>query len=367
MPHNDSEWEPVSTTKFGHQKTKRAKPKPKPSKLTDDDIQQALNSFRAIKEANGRELFLNQANQLMESKEIEDELNDEYESEVKKFNKANGKEKDKSTHLFVAGDIREAKVLHRIKAKRGPVEVRRDRRTVDLIFTSPPYNADIEYDEWNDKLSFEKYKEFLDESFGSCDTLLNKGCRIVVNIRDIGLGTGERYPVVVLLHELLCKKRGYKYRGVHIWYKGREESTNAWGSYRSSKNPSIVDLFEYVFVFQKPGDREQGKDDIQKTDFVESVIGVWKIRPVKKIFGVGKKNVAQHPCPFPPELARRVIKLYSQCGDTVLDPFGGIGSTSIGAITAGRNSVSVDISKKYCDVAYERIAYDFPHVLIGKA
>ncbi len=346
MPHNE-EWKPVTVKSKRPKKT--IKPK-KPSKMVDDDIQQAVSSFVAIKNTDGRQLFLDHAQQLMDAKSIENELNEENDKETKHFDSLSGQIKDKTSHLFVTGDIRNGDVVKNIRDSIG---------SVDLVFTSPPYNADIKYDEWKDNLPFSEYKTFLQDSIDSCDELLNEGGRFVINIRDIAMGTGERYPIIVLLHKLLCKKRNYKYRGVHIWYKGREESSFAWGSYRSSKNPAIIDLFEYVFVFQKDGKRKQGQDDIQKTDFIESVIGVWKIRPVKKIFGTGKKNVAQHPCPFPPELARRVIKLYSQCGDTVLDPFGGVGSTAAGAIKAGRSSVSVDISAEYCDVAHKRIEKEF--------
>ena len=128
-----------------------------------------------------------------------------------------------------------------------------------------------------------------------------------------------------------------------------------WGSWKKSLNPSIVDLYEWVLVFEKPGGYLPGTDNMTKTEFVENVLGVWKIRPVKKITGKGKVNISGHPCPFPVELPRRIIKLYSHVGDTVLDPFAGIASTSVAALRCGRGSVSVDISEKYCDEGYRRL------------
>jgi site-specific DNA-methyltransferase (adenine-specific) len=318
--------------------------------MSDDAIQAVVDSYLAIKNPHKRKLALEQISSLVESQEIEAELNSELTEAKEWFDKIPGHEVDETSHYIVNGDIREDTTIEKIQDATG---------FVDLVFTSPPYNAGIKYDQWYDKLEVKDYKRFLDDAIEACDSLLRSGGRFVINIRDIGLSTGQRLPIIVPLHHMLCTKRGYKYRGVHIWYKGREESSFAWGSYKSSQNPAIIDLFEYVYVFQKQGQRKTGTDDIQKTDFIETVMGIWKIRPVKKIVGVDKRNIAKHPCPFPPELARRVIKLYTWRGDIVLDPFGGVGNTTAGAIKAGRSSVSVDISEAYCNQAVKRIKRDF--------
>lgn len=313
-------------------------------------IQSVIDAYIAIKDPLQRKLAMDSLRSLQESKELETELNDEIEQNVSWFNENGGDRSHKSSHYLVTGDIRSEDVVLKIKNK---------INQVDLVFTSPPYNASIAYDTWNDNLPIEQYKSFIESFITSCDTVLSDGGRFVINIRDISVATGVRVPAIVILYRVLCEKLGYKYRGVHIWYKGREESSFAWGSYKSSKNPAIIDLFEYVYVFQKPGARAEGEDDIEKTDFIENVMGVWKIRPVKKIVGSDKKNTAKHPCPFPPELARRVIKLYSKCGDTVLDPFAGVGSTAVGAVLSGRNSVSVDISNDYINEADCRLKREF--------
>jgi site-specific DNA-methyltransferase (adenine-specific) len=118
----------------------------------------------------------------------------------------------------------------------------------------------------------------------------------------------------------------------------------------------MIDLFEYVYVFQKAGNHPDGKDDLHKMEFIENVIGIWKIRPVKKIIGSQKANIYKHPCPFPVELAKRVIKLYSHVGDVVFDPFAGVLTTAIAAAEAGRSSISIDISKKYCNTGLARFS-----------
>ncbi len=322
--------------------------KSKRIKHPDSISQQIVSLWQGIHSMEDRSLVIEQLKGLYESSLDEKQLNVERGILEDGFTSEPGDITDKTNHTIIAGNICHASVTKRITP-------------VDLIFTSPPYNADIKYDSHVDNLPLHDYLSFLDDSINACDPLLKDGGRFVINIRDIIISKGSRYPIILALHDKLCKKFKYIYRGLHIWYKGREESSFAWGSWRSSKNPSIIDLYEYVFVFQK-GDYPDGKDNLEKTEFIENVIGVWKIRPIKKIIGQKKKNILNHPCPFPSELARRVIKLYSHVGDTVLDPFAGIASTAIAAAQTGRNSVSVEISKKYCKSGYGRFKYSLSDI-----
>lgn len=306
-----------------------------------DDIVALWRSLPADLKLNA----INQLQSLNESNCIESELNNEAKLIDAYFDKITGDSDCLSSHYCVCGDIRKNTIITKILET---------GKRIDAIFTSPPYNAEINYDNYHDKLSIDNYIQFLDVSIYQCNLLLEEGGRFVVNIRDIKLDTGSRYPIICALYDIFSKLE-YKYRGVHVWYKGREESSNAWGSFLQSSNPAIIDLFEYVFVFQKCGERKKPIDNMSKTEFIENVLGVWKIRPVKKIIGKDKINTHKHPCPFPVELAKRVIKLYSNVGDCVLDPFAGVGSTAVAALQSGRSSISVDISENYCEETIKRL------------
>lgn len=288
-------------------------------------------------------------NQVRET-EIESELNNEmplYSDAIMKCDK--GDNTSKSHHTIINTDFNSGSIITYLKKK------------VDLVITSPPYNAGLDYGNcYDDNKSLADYCKFLDNYMNVSDQILNpNGGRFIVNIRDIKIGKGSRFPIITPFFNNLCMKKGYTYRGVHIWYKGREESSTAWGSWKRPENPSLIDLFEYVYVFQK-GEMNQ-KDrpyEIPKEEFIEYDLGVWKIRPVKKIYGKAKgekENIAKHPCPFPVELPQRCIKLYTYEDALVLDPFGGVGSTSIAAHNTGRNSISVDLSQDYCNVAFNRL------------
>ena len=77
--------------------------------------------------------------------------------------------------------------------------------------------------------------------------------------------------------------------------------------------------------------------------------GLWTFQ------GQSKKGAGGHPAPFPVELPRRCIKLFSFVGDVVLDPFMGSGSTLIAAASNNRKSIGIDIDVEYCAIAKKRI------------
>jgi site-specific DNA-methyltransferase (adenine-specific) len=72
-------------------------------------------------------------------------------------------------------------------------------------------------------------------------------------------------------------------------------------------------------------------------------------------FSGESKNRIGHPAPFPVELPRRCIKLFSYVEDIVLDPFLGSGTTLIACLETSRAGIGVDINKKYCDLAVKRL------------
>jgi len=93
------------------------------------------------------------------------------------------------------------------------------------------------------------------------------------------------------------------------------------------------------------------KNDITKEEFMQWTNGLWTFN------GESKKRVG-HPAPFPIELPRRCIKLFSFVGDIVLDPFLGSGTTLIASYLNNRKGIGVDIDKKYCDLAIRRLQQD---------
>ena len=217
---------------------------------------------------------------------------------------------------------------------------------VALMVTSPPYNVGKEYDE---DLSLTEYLELLERVFVETYRVLEAGGRITINVANVG-----RKPYLPLNHHVagLLSDIGFLLRGELIWQKAKSAGgSTAWGSWQSAKNPTLRDVHEYVIVACKETFRRvrKGEDTIGRDDFLDATVSIWEIQP-ESARRVG------HPAPFPVELPRRLIELYTFAGDLVLDPFMGAGTTAIAALDTGRHYVGYEIVGEYVALAKERIA-----------
>jgi site-specific DNA-methyltransferase (adenine-specific) len=224
---------------------------------------------------------------------------------------------------------------------------------IHLVVTSPPYNAYKEYDE---NLSFTEYLTLLHEVFAECYRVLAPGGRMVVNAANLG-----RKPYIPLSSHitLIMHEIGFMHRGEVIWDKSASAGSScAWGSFQSASNPCLRDIHEYLLIFSK-GDyklprtkteRAEGRiDTIDRDEFIQHTKSIWS-------FPTESAKRVNHPAPFPVELPRRCIEMYTYAGDVVLDPFLGSGTTAVAAKMCGRTYVGVDLSKEYCAIAQERLA-----------
>ena len=217
---------------------------------------------------------------------------------------------------------------------------------VHLMVTSPPYNAGKDYDA---DLTLEEYRDLLRRVFTETFRVLADGGRACVNVAN--LGRKPYLPLHAYLIEDLLEI-GFQMRGEIIWDKGSSAAAStAWGSWRSAANPVLRDVHEYILVFSKasfarPADGRQ--NTIQRDEFLEWTRSVWQM-PAVSARQIG------HPAPFPEELPRRLIELYTYQGDVVLDPFMGSGTTCVAALKAGRHYIGYETEPEYLRLAEERL------------
>ena len=216
--------------------------------------------------------------------------------------------------------------------------------SIALAFTSPPYCVGKEYDE---DISLTDYLSLIASVGHEVFRCLVPGGRYVVNIA--GIGRKPYIPLQSLFQFLHCEI-GFLPAGEIIWVKGAGVASCAWGSWMSARAPRLRDIHEYLLVFAKESFSrpDDGVSDIDKNTFATSTRSVWEIQPESA------KRIG-HPAPFPVELAKRVIQLFSYVGDAVLDPFMGSGTTLVAAKELGRIYVGYDIEQKYCDLANKRL------------
>lgn len=222
---------------------------------------------------------------------------------------------------------------------------------VHLMVTSPPYNARKTYD---DDLTLDEYLDLLRDVFAETYRVLVPGGRACINVAN--LGRKPYIPLASFINQIMIEL-GYLMRGEIIWDKGASAgNSTAWGSWRSASNPTMRDVHEYILLFSKGRFRRpsQGRrNTIERDAFLDYTKSVWRF-PTASARRVG------HPAPFPVELPRRLIELYTFAGDVVLDPFMGSGATAIAARQSDRHYVGYEIDPDYVALARRRIAEAMP-------
>lgn len=218
--------------------------------------------------------------------------------------------------------------------------------SIHLMITSPPYNVTKEYD---NNLNLEEYILLLKNVWKETYRVLVPGGRACINVANLG-----RKPYIPL-HSYIIKDMteiGFMMRGEIIWNKAANASpSTAWGSWLSAANPVLRDIHEYILIFSKSSFTHSGngkESTINKEEFLEWTKSVWTFPPVSA------KKIG-HPAPFPEELPKRLINLYSFKNDVVLDPFVGSGTTSLSAVKNKRDFIGYDTNKKYIQLANKRI------------
>ncbi len=247
--------------------------------------------------------------------------------------------------------------------------------SVALVVTSPPYFVGKEYElavtgELNsgDRIPG-TYIEFLDmlrNVFAECTRVLEPGGRVAINVANLGRKPYRSLSADVV--SILQDDLGLLLRGEVIWEKAATSSGScAWGSFAKASNPVLRDMTERVIVASKgrfsraialKDRRARGlphESSLANDEFVDVTKDVWRI-DAESATRIG------HPAPFPVELPRRLIDLYTYRGDIVLDPFAGSGTTLVAAARTGRIGVGYDTDPEFIELSRCRLEAELKRV-----
>jgi site-specific DNA-methyltransferase (adenine-specific) len=258
----------------------------------------------------------------------------------------------KSKHKIVFGDSRNMSQV--------------EDRSVHLIITSPPYWQLKDYDH-RDQIGFDdKYEDYINNLnlvWFECHRVLHQGCKLCVNIgdqfaRSVYYG---RYKVIPIRTEIIkfCEYIGFDYMGAIIWQKVTTSNTTGgatvMGSYPYPRNGILKLDYEFILIFKKlgksppPSSESKSLSKLTNEEWNEYFTGHWN-------FGGEKQN--GHIAMFPEELPKRLIKMYSFKGETILDPFLGSGTTTLAAKNLKRHSIGYEINKSFKEKISKRIGAD---------
>lgn len=237
-------------------------------------------------------------------------------------------------------------------------------KSVQLIVTSPPYWQLKDYGAdgqigFND--SYEDYINNLNLVWQECDRVLSDGCRLCINIgdqfaRSVYYG---RYKVIPIRTEIIrfCETLGMDYMGAIIWQKATTMNTSGggvvMGSFPYPRNGILKMDYEFILLFKKPGNAPKPTPEqketsvISKEEWNQYFSSHWNFNGVRQ---------CGHIAMFPEELPKRLIKMFSFVGETVLDPFAGSGTTLLAAEHLGRNSVGYEINRAFKPIIEEKMA-----------
>jgi site-specific DNA-methyltransferase (adenine-specific) len=224
-----------------------------------------------------------------------------------------------------------------------------DDNSIDLIITSPPYNVDIQYNSHKDDVSYVDYLEFSKKWMTCCFAWLKEDGRFCLNV-PLDKNKGGQQSVGADL-TTIAKEVGFHYHSTIVWNEGNISRRTAWGSWKSASAPYVIAPVELIVVLYKEKWKKTSGSkisDIERNEFMDWTNGLWVFN------GESKKRIG-HPAPFPIELPRRCIKLFSYVDDIVLDPFSGSGTTLIAAVANNRKGIGIDVDLKYCELARKRI------------
>jgi site-specific DNA-methyltransferase (adenine-specific) len=243
--------------------------------------------------------------------------------------------------------------------------------SIHLIVTSPPYFNLKPYDSDADGAQLGRLQDYnaflteLDKVWAECHRVLVPGGRVCCVIGDILIPrrADGRHRILPLPADIMVRSRsvGLDTLTPIYWFKIGNRTNEAGGGssgyYGKPYQPGAVikNDFEHILMLRKPG-------AYRKTTMLQKALSMLQKEEMEQwqrpfwadIRGASLQN--GHPAPFPVELAERLIRMFSFAGDTVLDPFAGSGSTAVGALLAGRSSVSVDVEGTYVTHAAARLS-----------
>lgn len=256
--------------------------------------------------------------------------------------------------------------------------------SIDLVVTSPPYpmiemwdnlftqsNPDISgYLENGDySNAFESMHKILDEVWYELFRVMKSGAFACINIGDATRTIKNRFQLFAN-HSRIQKKCfdiGFDVLPIILWRKQTNAPNKFMGSGMLPAGAYVTLEHEYILIFRKGNKRifasaEEKHNRMLSGYFWEErnnwFSDIWDFKGIRQ--EINDKELRSRSAAYPFLLPFRLINMYSVFGDTVLDPFLGTGTSTLAAVTAGRNSVGYEIDKSFATPIKNRIGKELP-------
>ncbi len=243
--------------------------------------------------------------------------------------------------------------------------------SIDLIFTSPPY-ADQRKKTYGGVKPDEYAEWFLPRSEQFLRVLKPTGT-FVLNIKERAVN-GERHTYVLEL-VLAMRKQGWRWTEEFIWHKKNSypgkwpnRFRDSWERLLQFNKQKKFNMYQEAVMIPVGNWAKDRLAKLSETDKIrdESKVGSgfgknisnWvgreKVYPTNVIHMATECGNKNHSAAFPVDLPLWFIKLFTQQGDVVLDPFIGSGTTAVAAIKLSRNYIGIDVNEEFCNLSRKR-------------
>lgn len=214
---------------------------------------------------------------------------------------------------------------------------------------------------------YEAFHHELSKVWQHCFRVLVPGGRLVCVVGDVCLSRRRhgRHMVMPMHADIIVQARkiGFDNLSPIFWYKIANasyevENGSSFLGKPYEPNAIIKNDVEFILMLRKPGGYRQPTEEqraaskLTEEEYQRWFQQVWN--------GLAGESTREHPAPYPEELAYRLIRMFSFSGDTVLDPFMGLGTTLLAAARCGRNGIGVEIEPLYVRKAKARLEASFP-------
>ena len=246
-----------------------------------------------------------------------------------------------------------------------------ESESIDLIVTSPPY-ADQRKNNYGGVHPDEYVSWFLPRSDAFRSALSPSGS-FVLNIKE-RVVDGERHPYVLELI-LAMRRQGWRWVDEYCWHKKNcypgkwpNRFRDAWerllhftrsSKFKMRQEAVMVPMGQWKQTrLRNLSDtdriRDRSRNDNGFGKRVENWVGRDAAYPSNVLHMATECSFKEHPAAFPVTLPIWFIQLFTDAGDTVLDPFAGSGNTLVAARELGRIGIGIDISPEYCKLMEEK-------------
>lgn len=252
--------------------------------------------------------------------------------------------------------------------------------SVHLIVTSPPYpmiemwdatfsaqSSEVKFAlQSNDgECAFEEMHKILDSVWEECNRVLKPGGFMCINIGDATRTINKSFRLYNNHSRIVqkCKSLGLVNLPNIIWRKVTNAPNKFMGSGMLPCGAYVTLEHEHILIFRK-GDKRPYRTACEKKERMSSSFfweernvwfsDLWELKGVKQIISMPASR--ERSASFPLEIPYRLINMYSQRGDIVLDPFMGLGTTAIAAIITERNSIGYEIDALLSDIITDNIS-----------